>query len=52
MSIIAWKCFRCDLMFQNKLNAITHDDITKHTVREIKLIDAQWYNFRNTRKMI
>jgi len=40
MNRIAWKCFRCNLIFKNKLDAITHDDITKHPAREIKLIDG------------
>jgi len=38
MSIIAWKCYRCDLIFRDEFQVIVHKDISKHPVRPIELI--------------
>ena len=40
MSIIAWKCYRCDLTFRNESQVIVHKDISRHPVRQIELISA------------
>ena len=38
MMIIAWKCYRCSLIFENEANADLHNDITKHYTQQIELI--------------
>jgi len=40
MSIIAWKCYRCDLTFRDESHVIVHKDISRHPVRQIELISA------------
>ncbi len=36
----AWKCFRCDLIFKEEVHAKLHQDISKHSVRTVKVITA------------
>ena len=36
----AWKCFRCDLTFKEEVYAKVHEDISKHSVRTVKVITA------------
>ncbi len=36
----AWKCFRCDLIFKEEVHAKVHQDISKHSVRTVKVITA------------
>ncbi len=40
MSSSAWKCFRCDLTFKEEVYAKVHQDISKHSVRTVKVITA------------
>lgn len=40
MTSSAWKCFRCDLTFKEEGHAKLHQDISKHSVRTVKVITA------------
>jgi len=40
MSSTAWKCFRCDLTFKEEDHAKLHQEISKHSVRTVKIITA------------
>jgi hypothetical protein len=40
MSIMAWKCYRCDLTFKEKSTAVIHEDLSKHSVEKIGLISG------------
>ena len=40
MSSTAWKCFRCDLTFKEENHAKLHEEISKHSVRSVKIITA------------
>jgi hypothetical protein len=33
----AWKCFRCDLIFQKESHVVLHMDIENHPLRKIEL---------------
>ena len=35
-----WKCFRCNLTFKEEPLAKLHEEISRHSVRTEKLIDA------------
>lgn len=37
MTIIAWKCYRCDLTFTKESHAILHKDIENHSPTEIQI---------------
>ncbi len=34
----AWKCYRCNLEFKEKIHAEMHHQITKHSARPVELI--------------
>lgn len=38
MSDVMWKCFRCDLKFQDKIHANIHKRISGHDVTKIKAV--------------
>ena len=40
MSSKAWKCYRCNLVFSDEYHAGLHQDLSKHSVREINMIRA------------
>jgi hypothetical protein len=40
MTSSAWKCYRCDLTFKEEDLAKLHQEILKHSVREVKIINA------------
>ena len=40
MTDVAWKCFRCDLSFKDEKVANLHKQISKHSIRKIKVIAA------------
>jgi len=40
MSEVLWKCYRCDLVFKDKIHAQMHKEISKHSVSKIKAITA------------
>jgi hypothetical protein len=35
-----WKCFRCNLTFKEEPPAKLHEEISRHSVSFVKLIDA------------
>lgn len=35
-----WKCYRCNLTFQNELHVDIHRDITKHSVSIVQVTIA------------
>jgi len=35
-----WKCYRCDLTFKEELHAKLHEEISKHAVTSVKVIEA------------
>jgi hypothetical protein len=35
-----WKCFRCNLTFKEEPPAKLHEEISRHSVSIVKLIDA------------
>ena len=35
-----WKCFRCNLTFKEEALGKLHEEISKHSVSSLKLIDA------------
>ncbi|MCH7649308.1 MAG: hypothetical protein IIA83_11985 [Thaumarchaeota archaeon] len=39
-SVMAWKCYRCDLVFREESHAIIHKDVSKHPIRQIELISG------------
>ena len=40
MSEVIWKCYRCDLTFNDEKCAQLHKEISKHSVSKIKAIAA------------
>ena len=34
----AWKCYRCNLIFTEESYAILHEDLSKHSVREVQML--------------
>ena len=40
MSEVIWKCYRCDLTFNDEKCAQLHKEISKHSVSKIKAITA------------
>ena len=40
MNTIAWKCYRCNLIFKEEAHAILHKDISNHSVSKIGLVVA------------
>ncbi|HUT05110.1 MAG TPA: hypothetical protein VMW74_00235 [Nitrosopumilaceae archaeon] len=40
MSIVAWKCFRCNLSFKDEAVAKLHKQISNHSVSKVKVIAA------------
>jgi len=41
MSVIAWKCYRCDLTFRDESHVIIHKDISRHPVQQIEVISKK-----------
>jgi len=39
-SVMAWKCYRCDLVFREESQVIIHKDISKHPIQQIELISG------------
>jgi len=37
MSMMAWKCYRCNLTFKEKSHAVMHSDISRHTTIQVEL---------------
>ena len=35
----AWKCYRCNLTFTDESHVVMHQDIEKHPLRKIELVD-------------
>lgn len=40
MSTKAWKCYRCNLIFTEESHALLHEDLSRHSVREVQMIKA------------
>jgi len=38
ITIIAWKCYRCNLTFRDESHVILHKDISNHPTRKIELV--------------
>ncbi len=38
ITITAWKCYRCDLIFRDESHVIIHKDISNHPTRKIELV--------------
>jgi len=39
-NVMAWKCYRCDLVFREESQVIIHKDILKHPIQQIELISG------------
>jgi len=39
-NVVAWKCYRCDLILRDESHVLIHKDISKHSMRQIKLISS------------
>ena len=35
--MIAWKCYRCNLVFKDQSHVIMHDEVSRHDAIEVKL---------------
>jgi len=35
----SWKCFRCSLTFSKKEAAMLHEEISKHTVKLVQMVE-------------
>ena len=35
----SWKCFRCGLTFSKKEAAMLHEEISKHTVKLVQMVE-------------
>jgi hypothetical protein len=40
MSVMVWKCFRCNLSFKDKNLAEMHKEISSHSVTKVKTLVA------------
>jgi hypothetical protein len=40
MNTIAWKCYRCDLIFKKEIHGRIHKDLSGHSVQQIELIEG------------
>jgi hypothetical protein len=39
LSAEAWKCFRCNLTFKEEPHAKLHEELSKHSVRTVKIFE-------------
>ena len=40
VSTKAWKCYRCNLIFTEETHALLHEDLSRHSVREVQMVKA------------